>query len=213
MYSLVKEEIKDIISIVKECPESLQEKCFEILLNNLLKETCFDSKKSEPVKDIKNEEYTDNGQVITNYNEDKNTGECEIELKDFHVKTRKFIESSGITCTDLNSIYYKDGSKIIPLYEELGTNKMAESQMRIALLTAFENSIENDGEMFFDGEIVRKRCQDLKCYDGANFAANFKKNSSLFDDLEKYEKGKDIRLSIEGKKELAKVILILSRGE
>ena len=39
MYKNIKEEIKDIIQIVNECPDSLKEKCFEILLSNLLSES------------------------------------------------------------------------------------------------------------------------------------------------------------------------------
>ena len=52
---------------------------------------------------------------------------------------------------------------------------MAESQIRLALLTAFENSFSNpNGDMTFNGEIVRQRCQDMKCYDTANFSSIFK---------------------------------------
>ena len=36
MYQNLKGEIKEIIEIVKECPEGLQEKCFELLLENYL---------------------------------------------------------------------------------------------------------------------------------------------------------------------------------
>lgn len=211
MYQKIKEEIKDIISIVRECPDTLQTKCFEMLLNNLLNEVKSNNTKTETTKEETSDTYK--GEIPTVVGSNGHTDESEISLKDFHVKTRRFIESSGLSCDDINNIYYKEGTKILPLYEELGTNKMNESQIRIALLAAFENSFDNDGEMVFDGEIVRKKCQDLKCYDSSNFAAHFKKSSSLFDDFEKYEKGNEIKLSAEGKKELAKVLLMLSRGE
>ena len=37
MYQNLKSEIKEIIEIVKQCPDTLQEKCFELLLDNYLK--------------------------------------------------------------------------------------------------------------------------------------------------------------------------------
>lgn len=38
MYSTIKSEIKEIVQIVNECPPSLQERCFEVLLSHLLME-------------------------------------------------------------------------------------------------------------------------------------------------------------------------------
>ena len=36
MYEELKAEIKEIIEITKECPAELQQRCFEILLDNYL---------------------------------------------------------------------------------------------------------------------------------------------------------------------------------
>ena len=36
MYQKLKDEIKEIIEIVNQCPEGLQEKCFELLLENFI---------------------------------------------------------------------------------------------------------------------------------------------------------------------------------
>ena len=85
--------------------------------------------------------------------------------------------------------------------------------MRIALLTAFENSFsDSNGDMTFNGEVVRQRCQAMKCYDMPNFSTNFKKNSSFIDNFnDKYDKNANYSLSIEGKKELAKIISELAK--
>lgn len=48
MYQNLKSEIKEIIEIVNQCPETLQEKCFELLLENFL-----NSKKNSTVADNK----------------------------------------------------------------------------------------------------------------------------------------------------------------
>lgn len=213
MYQGLKNEIKDIIGIVKQCPESLQEKCFELLLENYLK---FDNKKTEdsPEKDAGVFEPVSNYEANESKEENQLNVEEEIVLTDFHIKIRKFLETNGITIKMINSLYYKEDGKLMPLYETLNSNKMTDCQNRIALLTAFENSFSNGGEMVFNGEVVRQRCQDLKCYDAPHFADTFKRFSSFFDNWTgKYDKKVTYSLSVEGKKELVNVLLELVEGE
>ena len=99
----------------------------------------------------------------------------------------------------------------MPLYEHLGTTRISDSQIRLALLTAFENGYVNN-ELVFSLDDVRERCKTFKCYDPANYMAIYKRNKGFFDNIEE----KDIqivKLSPDGKKELANTILALSRGE
>lgn len=123
------------------------------------------------------------------------------------------MSTNGISISDINNLYYKENDKLMPLYETLGSTKMSECQMRIALLTAFENSFSDpNGDMTFNGEVVRQRCQAMKCYDMPNFSTNLKKNSSFIDNFnDKYDKNANYSLSIEGKKELAKIISELAK--
>ena len=213
MYQNLKNEIKEIIEIVKQCPETLQEKCFELLLENYLKSNEQPKHKkassniSEAPVQITNESAPDS-------KDEKLSSEEEIVLTDFHIKTRKYFEANGITIEMINALYYKEDGKLMPLYESLNSNKMTDCQNRIALLTAFENSFSNGGEMVFNGEVVRQRCQDLKCYDAPHFADTFKRFSSLFDNwAEKYDKKAQYSLSAEGKKELAAILIELVDGE
>ncbi len=212
MYQNLKSEIKEIIEIVKQCPDTLQEKCFELLLDNYLKSNeqpkskKVTTKVDEPSIEITKADET-KVEVIANKEE-------EIVLTDFHIKIRKFLETNNITIGMINSLYYKEEGKLMPLYESLNSNKMTDCQIRISLLTAFENSFSNAGEMIFNGEVVRQRCQDLKCYDAPHFADTFKRFSSLFDNwAEKYDKKAQYSLSTEGKKELAAILLELADGE
>lgn len=213
MYQKLKNEIKDIIEIVNQCPESLREKCFELLLENYL--NIDDKRQLTPAK---NDAERSNSESKCDFNDSKdektpNTEE-EIVFTDFHIKIRKFLDANNITIQMINSLYYKEDGKLMPLYESLNSNKMTDCQNRIALLTAFENSFSNGGEMVFNGEVVRQRCQDLKCYDAPHFADTFKRFSSLFDNWNgKYEKKIQYSLSAEGKKELANVLLELVEGE
>jgi hypothetical protein len=203
-FDKLKTEIKEIIEIVKSCPENLQEKCFEILLTNLLKPESKNIKKDNPT-------VTETTQVETKKEEPKEEGngngdgkeiDSEISLKDFHIKTKKFFEAKGITIEHLNKLYYKDHEKLLPLYEELGTNKISETQIRIALLTAFENSFSN-GDFEFSKTTVRERCKLLKSWDANNASNNYRNNKDFFDDIDSDD---SIKLSALGKDELAKVL-------
>ena len=212
MYQNLKSEIKEIIEIVKQCPDTLQEKCFELLLDNYLKSN--DQPKTKKATTKVDEPSVESTKAEETKVEMIANKEEEIVLTDFHIKTRKFLETNNITIGMINSLYYKEDGKLMPLYESLNSNKMTDCQNRIALLTAFENSFSNGGEMVFNGEAVRQRCQDLKCYDAPHFADTFKRFSSLFDNWAgKYDKKAQYSLSAEGKKELAAILLELADGE
>lgn len=203
MYEKLKQEIRDILEITKECPQPLQEKCFEILLNSFLEQF-------KPVKAITEGEkpkieVSQPTDEQTEGVESSSNGD-EITENDFHVRVRRFLNANSISIPDLNKIYYKENGRLMPFYESMHSTKMSECQIRLTLLTAFENGFA-DGEMVVGGEIVRKRCQDLKCYDGPNFASIFKNNSLIFDNwTDKYDKNVTYVLSSEGKKLLAQTL-------
>jgi hypothetical protein len=138
------------------------------------------------------------------------TGQQDLKAGDLHVKVRKFMERYSIALDHLNQLFYKDGGEIKPLYEDLKTTRMAESQIRAALLHALLAAMKT-GEFVADGEAVRAEVQQRKAYDKANFAANFKNNTSLFEGFESYVKGNPLRLSEDGRKELAELIKELAR--
>lgn len=216
MYQMLKSEIKEIIEIVKQCPETLQEKCFELLLENFL--NAKKGSATAPSKctvDVETDNTVTETTVSESENRESENQNTEITMKDFHVKIQRFLNSNGITIENINYLYYKEDGKLMPLYETLNSTNMSECQIRLALLTAFENSFsDNNGEMFFNCEVVRARCNTMKCYNAKNFASYFKTNSALWEVWpEKYDKTLNISLSAEGKKELAKVLLDLAKGE
>jgi hypothetical protein len=214
VYQSLKEEIKEIIEIVDQCPEELQQKCFELLLNNYLvsigKSTSGADSKTAPIKIddasinmTKTENIPPNGEIVPVE---------EITIKDFHVKMQRFLQTNNISTKEINNLYYKENSQLMPLYESLNSTNMSECQIRLALLSAFENAFgDGNGDMSFNCEEIRSRCQTMKCYNSANFSTYFKANINLWENWpEKYDKNAEIFLSVEGKKELAKVIIELS---
>lgn len=217
MYQKLKNEIKDIIEITKQCPEGLQEKCFELLLENFLI-----SNKPQKAESVLPVAKCDSPTTIdAALSEDEGIAEhptdaeTEIMLKDFHVKIQRFLSANGISIDNINYLYYKEDGKLMPLYETLNSTNMSECQVRLALLTAFENSFtDSNGEMIFSCDVVRARCNAMKCYNASNFSSYFKNNALFWENWpDKPSKTSKVALSAEGKKELAKVLLELSKGE
>ena len=195
MAAAVKEKVIEIASIVKECPENLQEECFGLLFKEFL-----EKQPSLPEDGEKGQTEEENLQK-----EDESQQE-DFSEKDLHVKAKRFILSNKLTMDHINQIFYKEGEKIHPLYHDLKTTKASESQLRIAMLQALKNAMDN-GEFEFNGEEARMECMLHKCYDAANFTANFKNKKECFEDFTKYnKKSPAIYLSNEGKLKLAEVI-------
>jgi len=198
----LKEKILEFASIAKACPENLQEKCFELLLSNFLTEQNPEPKhkREKPSGEVEQEKPKDNGEKATESKQE------DIQERDVHVKVKALMKKEGITIEQINNIFYKENGELKPLYDDLKTTKAAESQIRISLLTALRNAIQN-GDFQFNGEDVRKETQVRKCFDATNFAVNFKNKKSLFDNLEKYDKNKPlVNLSSDGKTRLSEII-------
>jgi len=208
MSNKLKEKVLEIASIAKECPENLQEKCFELLLQDYLEDRNgsnnedkqrVTAREKDKLKDNQEENGNDKG------------NQQDFQKKDLHVKLRKFLQDNTLDESYINELFYKEDSKIKPLYDDLGTTVIIENQIRIALLQALIKSI-NKGNFEFDGEEVRNECQVRKCYDPANFAANFKQSAELFENFSAYKKSDPvIRLGSQGRSKLVEVIKHLSK--
>lgn len=207
MPDILKQKILEFVAIAKECPESLQAKCFELLLADYLShqhpKAGEKEKKTEGKKELSSEETKPETDAK------KAAQQEDIQETDLHVKARQFLKKGALTMDHLNELFYKEDGKFLPLYDDLKTTKAAECQIRIALLHALLKGMHT-GDFEFNGEAVRNEAQLRKCYDSINFATNFKKNQSLFESFDKYSKSDPtIRLSSEGKDKLAEIIKAL----
>jgi hypothetical protein len=206
----LKERVLEIVSIVKDCPERLQPLCFELLLRDYLEGRRRPAAaQTAPTPATQEEQRQPAAQDVIAAGE-TSTGQQDLKAGDLHVKARKFMERHSITLDHLNQLFYKEDGDIKPLYEDLKTTRMAESQVRAALLHALLAGMRN-GEFIADGEAVRAEVQERKAYDKTNFAKNFKNSANLFEGFETYEKETPLRLSEDGRKELAELIKELAR--
>lgn len=205
MPEKLKQKIMEIVALAKECPENLQEKCFELLLADHLQQ--LRPKAPDDVDDDKRNKPTVDEGKDKKEDEDKRARRQEdIVETDLHVKARQFLKKTGLTVEHINQLFYKEEGNFLPLYDDLKTTKASESQIRIALLHSLLNGLHK-GDFEFNGESVRAEAQLRKCYDSPNFTAHFKNNEELFEGFAKYSKtNPTIRLSADGKAKLAEVI-------
>lgn len=204
----LKEKVLELAEIAKECPENLQVVCFELLLKHHLDSI---SPKSIKPAEVAAQADAAASPPPTEPNaknvalQDIAKGQDDISESDLHIKARHFMKKYGISIEHLNNLFYKDDGKIAPLYEDLKTTRMAEGQIRIALLQSLRSAMAN-GEFQASVEEIRTEANIRKCYDKNNFAANFNNNVGLFD-FSKYDKSiQTLKLSEDGRKELAEVI-------
>ena len=202
----LRDKVKELAEIAALVPENLQATCFEILLRDYL--VSLSSGGAPPT----NRKAALEQALPVSGTEDSEKGfeeaakaQADVTLADLHVKARKFLEKYGVSISEVNNLFYKEGTAIKPLYEDLKTTRMAESQIRITLLQALLSAL-SDGDFTAQVDNVRAECRDHKALDANNFAANYKNNDSLFD-FDKYDKDtKSLRLSENGRKELAQLI-------
>lgn len=202
MHKDIEVKLDEILSLVKKCPENLQEKCFELLFSYYFPNPHHQQKSL--VKEIGGDTVEEQNPSVP-----ENTGGDEIKLNQVHTKVKALLKNGDLTIEDINNLFYQENSEFKPLYDDLKSTKMADSQIRLTLLGALKNALK-DGEFKISVEEIRSLCDAHKCLDGANFAANFKKSKDLF--TEEYKKGTtDIFLSPAGKKELIKIASEISR--
>lgn len=177
--------IKDILSVVKELPDKFQEKCFEILLTTYLQGSL---PQAGPV------------------------GKAEIAKIEAVTKfvvpidVRALFSQYGMPEESIQKLFLVHGGDIRPIFT-IKTTKKSKAQIQVSLMTALENALRG-GKFEFDMEEVRKRCDEYKSYDSANYKSNFKNNSKLFKSLSDEE---HVELSPDGKALLAETIAEIAK--
>lgn len=204
------EDVRELIALAKECPEHLQEKCLQMLLEDFLKKSGSASKSAQklpPKTDLETpaEEPDETPEESTNDKTENAPGQRDLIITDLHLKARKFLTQYSLTLDEINQLFYIEDDEIKPLYDDLKSSKAAETQVRIGLLQALRTGIK-DGQFQFNGEDVRAECQERKAYDSKNFSANFKNSAALFSGFDKYDKNTPLKLSDAGKQRLAETI-------
>jgi hypothetical protein len=199
----LKDRILEIVAIAKACPENLQAMCFELLLRHHLES--LSTRQAKPDRSEPGAQTDAISESLKPPAAGSSMAQDDLSEADLHVKVKHFMKKYGVTIDHLNNLFYKEDTAVLPLYEDLKTTRLAESQVRIALLRSLRNAFTNGN---FECEVadIRAECTQRKCYDQNNFGNNFTNNAALFD-FDKYTKAvTSLRLSEDGRKELAEVI-------
>lgn len=204
----MKDKILEIVDVAKACPENFQAVCFETLLRHYL--STLSRPGDKPPKDASTSQVdkpaeTQHATGDTGSLAASSTKQEDIREVGLHLKMKRFMEKEKVTIAELNRLFYREGDRTLPLFDDLKTTRMSESQIRVTLLQCLVTAM-NSGEFDADLDAIRTECTQRKCYDSANFLANFRNNGTLFDAGKIDRMTKSLRLSDAGKKELADVI-------
>lgn len=189
----MKKEIKKILEIIKVCPPNLQETCFKVLLEDVLKQ-----RKGEAIRMV-------------------SIGEAEIseQMKRINPeigKRLKVLATNTQTTPDQLLKIFSIDEDIVDINSmiDLGPSKIATNQRKLALLTAASNFL-SVGKYEIPIEALRQRCVDFSTYDAPNFTKNLKRMKDL---LAGEFKLKEVpRLSSKGKRKTVELIKELLKKE
>ena len=117
----LRDTVMEAVKIAQECPENLQQSCFEILLTHVLGTV----EKTPPPP----AESQAGGSGIVKKVEPKSVveesarGQDDLSEADIHLKAKRFLEKYSLTIAHLNQLFYKEGDNILPLYDDLKTTR------------------------------------------------------------------------------------------
>jgi len=165
-YAQLKDSIKEIAEIAASVPEQFRDKCFELLLANLLS----DGGGATDGKSGKDEHKS------------PDAGETKPKGDGVPITTqlRVLMKKTDVTKEEIEKILLFDNGEV-HFIKEPQTKGITTGQMEWALLLALKNAIEKNS-LTTDPEEVRSVCQDKGYYDKGNFSGVFKqeRNTKLF---------------------------------
>lgn len=186
----LKKEIKEIANIASSVPESLREKCFEVLLNRLL-----EGKPRLPIQPL--------GPPL------KPPPPTSLKLPS-HIKA--FMRRNNVTEEQIGSVVMLADSEL-HFIKEPSHGIARRGQNEWALLVSLKNGILKNS-LTADPEEVRSIVQEKGYYDQPNFATNFKapKYADFFKKALEPQ-GKVEALAQDGEKALAELIKSLAGAD
>jgi hypothetical protein len=164
-YGQLKDSIKEISEIAASVPEQFRDKCFELLLANLLRQ---------------NGDGTIGGGK-SGKEEHKSPDDSEKKPKGDGVpittQLRVLMKKTDVTKDEIDKILLYDNGEV-HFIKEPHTKGITTGQMEWALLLALKNAIEKNS-LTTDPEEVRSVCQDKGYYDKGNFSGVFKQDRNV----------------------------------
>ena len=200
MYEDAETQVKAILKIVSLCPESLQEKCFEILLQGYVSS-------HTPTRGRHAAADAPPPPPPSRANGDGAESSIPPELANRFRTTAKRLD---VPVKRLESLFDFNSEPIIFHALHIPGDAKADKTRNVALLVAAKSYLTT-GAWTADWKEVKSQCVDQNCYDAANFATMMKRaQADLFKSL---EIGKSMELSSGGVKEAEGLLKKLSASE
>lgn len=159
----LKAQVKEIGGIANSVPEPFREKCFELLLSQLIKEAA-------PRVGERGAGAAAGGDAGDSPTDEVESGSGTIPMT---TTLRLFTKKTGVSVDELEKVLMFDEGEV-HFIREPDSGAVSKGQIEWALLLALKNGIEND-RLAADPEAVRSIVQEKGYYDKGNFASNFKK--------------------------------------
>jgi hypothetical protein len=164
-YETLKEEIKEIAKIAGTVPEPFRQRCFDLLLENLLAT-------SRPPALIAAPPAAATVAATTAIE----PAAPALDALPTPAQVRVFMQKTGVTQQQLSAVVtIADGE--VHFLREPAPAKIAQGQIQWSLLLALKSGLMSNS-FVVDPEAVRSICQDKGFYDKTNFAQNFKQSST-----------------------------------
>src|SRR5260221_6519002 len=111
-----KDDVRELIALAKECPENLQEKCLEMLLEDFLKKSSGSYANTSkpplaPDPAAAAEETEEPIENPTNEGKNNSPGQRDLVMTDLHLKARRFLTQYSITLDDINQLFFIEGDE------------------------------------------------------------------------------------------------------
>jgi len=171
-HEQLKEEIKQIAEISASVPEQFREKCFELLLSNLI------NKQEHPKKESASQgaSGTEKHEVDEEQKPPVPPSKGDRSTLPITAQLRLLMRKTSVTKEEIERILMYDGKDdgSVHFVKEPHDVKLAAGQIEWALLLALRNAVLKDS-LSVDPEDVRSVCQEKGFYDSPNFASIFKR--------------------------------------
>lgn len=198
MYENAEEVLARILSIVDKCPDSLKEKCFEVLLRGYVE---------KELSILRARESREMARPVVSAEADIADSIPPAVLPRFKNAAKRL----GIELSKLASLFdfgndpFTFHALVVP-----GKNK-AEKTRRVGLLVAAKSYLAT-GNWIADWQEVKAECVNQNCYDASNQLVNLQagEGEGWFKSV---ETGKNIELSVDGVKEAERLLTALSQAE
>lgn len=152
MFNKVKECLSEIIAIADKCPEKYQVKCFEVLLNALVRPEIspIGGAREVPVAE----------------------GEAPVPAKP------DFFSRYSIAEEEWTRVFDFDGVSCSIIVKDLKDKPVARKQKKLALLLGVKRLLES-GEPAISKDSLVELCREYSAYDSTNFALHMKNARNL----------------------------------